>query len=33
MFQMWEPRRFSAHRAEALERSRRERATLPAAGR
>ena len=32
MFQMWEPGRFSAHRAEALERSRRERATIPAAG-
>ena len=29
MFQMWEPQRFQAHRAEALERSRRERATLP----
>ena len=34
MFQMWEPGRFSAHRAEALDRSRRDRATLPpAAGR
>jgi len=31
-FQMWEPGRFSAHRAEALERSRRERATIPSAG-
>jgi len=29
MFQMWEPGRFKAHRAEARDRSRRERATLP----
>ena len=32
MFQMWEPGRFAAHRAEALERSRRERATIPSVG-
>ena len=29
MFQMWEPARFRSHRAEARDRSRRERATLP----
>ena len=29
MFQMWEPGRFKSHRAEARDRSRRERATLP----
>ena len=34
MFQLWQPQRFTAHRTEAHERSRRERATLPpAAGR
>ena len=32
MFQMWEPGRFNAHRAEARDRSRRDRATLPSAG-
>ena len=32
MFQLWEPQRFSRHRAEARERSRRGGATLPAAG-
>jgi MraZ protein len=32
MFQMWEPQRFQAYRAEARERSRRERATLPPRG-
>jgi MraZ protein len=31
MFQMWEPGRFQAYRAETRERSRRERATLPPA--
>jgi MraZ protein len=30
MFQIWEPSRFAAHRAEARERSRRQGATLPA---
>ena len=30
MFQLWEPERFDAHRAEARERSRRGGATLPA---
>ena len=29
MFQMWEPGRFKSHRAEARDRSRRDRATLP----
>jgi MraZ protein len=29
MFQMWEPGRFQSHRAEARDRSRRDRATLP----
>jgi MraZ protein len=29
MFQMWEPGRFKAHRAEARARSRRDHATLP----
>jgi MraZ protein len=33
MFQMWEPGRFTRHRAEARERSRREGATLPPGGR
>jgi MraZ protein len=32
MFQMWEPGRFSRHRAEARERSRRGGATLPSPG-
>jgi MraZ protein len=32
MFQMWEPQRFDAHRAEVRERSRRERTTLPPRG-
>jgi MraZ protein len=32
MFQLWEPQAVGAHRAEALERSRRDRATLPTAG-
>ena len=32
MFQMWEPQRFDAHRAEVRDRSRRERATLPPRG-
>jgi len=32
MFQMWEPGRFTRHRSEALERSRRGGATLPPAG-
>jgi MraZ protein len=31
-FQMWEPQRFNAHRAEARERARRERATIPSTG-
>lgn len=29
VFQMWEPARFKAHRAEARDRSRRDRVTLP----
>jgi hypothetical protein len=29
MFQMWEPGRFKSHRAEARDRSRRDRVTLP----
>jgi MraZ protein len=33
MFQLWEPGRFAAHRAAALERSRRDGATLPPAAR
>jgi MraZ protein len=32
MFQLWEPARFTRHRAEARVRSRRSGATLPAAG-
>jgi MraZ protein len=32
MFQLWEPQRFNAHRAEARDRSRRDRATLPPGG-
>jgi MraZ protein len=32
MFQLWEPQRFNAHRAEARDRSRRDRATLPPSG-
>ncbi len=32
MFQLWEPGRFTRHRAEARERSRRDGATLPPAG-
>jgi MraZ protein len=32
MFQLWEPGRFTRHRAEARERSRRDGATLPSAG-
>jgi MraZ protein len=32
MFQLWEPGRFTRHRAEARERSRRGGVTLPAPG-
>jgi len=32
MFQLWEPGRFTRHRAEARERSRRDGVTLPSAG-
>jgi MraZ protein len=32
MFQLWDPQRFSAHRAEARDRVRRNGATLPAPG-
>ncbi|MBV8775881.1 MAG: division/cell wall cluster transcriptional repressor MraZ [Alphaproteobacteria bacterium] len=33
MFQMWEPGRFTRHRTAARERSRRDGATIPSAGR
>jgi len=33
MFQLWEPGRFTRHRAEARDRSRRDGATLPPRGR
>jgi MraZ protein len=32
MFQLWEPERFNTYRAEARERARRDRITLPVAG-
>ena len=32
MFQLWQPQRFNAHRAEARDRARRGGATLPATG-
>jgi hypothetical protein len=32
MFQLWEPGRFTRHRAEARERSRRASTTLPSPG-
>jgi MraZ protein len=31
-FQIWEPKQFQAYRAEARDRSRRDRATIPSAG-